>query len=86
MEIGMPTKWLFAENIEGRKLVGEFTGTNKVKTKKGELEAAIFVCSEAEYQIAPFNLVCETKFEVKGQKAELTQDSDNKKNIRVKLL
>ena len=84
MEIGLPSRWLFADNLEGRKIVGEFTGTNKVKTKKGgEMEAAIFVCPEAEYQIAAFNLVCDTKFEVKAQRAELTKEG---KNIRVKLL
>ena len=83
MDIGLPSKWLFADSLEGRKIVGEFTGTNKVSTKRGEMEAAIFVCGEAEYQIAPFNLVCDTKFKVDHQKAELTQEG---KNIRVKLL
>jgi len=83
MEIGLPSKWLFVDELEDRKITGEFTGTNKVKTKTGEMEAVIFVCGEAEYQIAPWNLVCDKKFEVDHQAAELSVDG---KLIRVKLL
>lgn len=83
MEIGLPCKWLFASALEGRTITGEFAGTNKVKTKKGEMEAVIFLCGEAEYQIAPFNLVSETKFTPEHQKAELSKVGDN---IKVKLL
>jgi len=84
MEIGIPTRWLYPEHLEGRKIEGVFTGTNPVETKKGnKIEAVIFVCNEAEYQIAPWNLVCETKFEVKDQRAELSKQGSV---IRVKLL
>ena len=84
MEIGIPTKWLFAENIKGRKLYGEFAGTNKVKTKKGEMEAVIFLTAEAEYQIAPFNLVSKTKFTPEHQKAELTSEDGTTINVELK--
>lgn len=84
MEIGLPCKWLYPDSLEGRKIVGEFTGTNTVKTKAGkEMEVAVFVCSEAEYQIAQWNLVCATKFNVESQKAELSLEG---KSIKVKLL
>jgi len=85
MEIGIKTKWLFASELEnGKKIVGEFTGTNKVKTRKGEMEAAIFISEGGiEYQIAPFNLVCDKTFKVESQRAELSAEG---KNIIVKLL
>jgi len=83
MDIGLPTKWLFADRLKDRTLKGEFTGTEKVKTKKGEMEAVIFVTGEAEYQIAPWNLVCEKKFTVESQAAELSEENGS---IRVKLL